>query len=873
MAQSSSYKTYGRSTRVLTEESGFAGGMLWTGNNIDETHLKAIVNCDYDDTTGYLKARDPFVLTQDTPFEQNFIDADIDISDYKLLRTFNICAFDKEDTQQDAGWLYIFAHPQDLGDGITRCNMDDILCIYNPGDKLHKCTLDITAGITLKNIIPANILLNYDNQLYGLGSSTAYEEAWLHVYRIVYNEAGYIFKQLDYEKEIKPRINGVSLLEAVTTGWNAARGKDIYTYASVQVQEKDEQYILGAYFEDEFGNSISSPKLGQDVTMYVPVAYVPPKSGDSDVYHLALFQTKGVEDSTDLVEPWSLKEVCTRTYDELSNAHDPHITAFSFKIKFSKKTTQLYFTFYGNDPNHVENYKYSLVTQTQEPAEWVSRRDLFYSIRFESVGDYNRPQYFSAGMKDPWLANTYYTREVITAYSDDAQAYQMVTINAGASLDNLKARPYDLASAEGSCTWSNRMCVWGVRNSSNLLFLSEIDNFYYYPVPHNVALFDTNVISCIPYKDSLLVFTANKVYSISESNDGSFVQTVVQNDMPLTKSDAAHLAAIKNMVLFKSGNYFYMIVPKSQSLTGELSIAPIYKNIAGFLNTLDKSVQEVLQLMYPEYLFQSCITNPTPAAVYAEQDTIHILYDIAASVSIKNDDLLQMGMPCTFKLFLNYNTNLRAWTMYIEDTSYASLEVSNLTKERAMSFIRTKRIDSGRRIFETVTRHPAPKEQPGWASPFRLLLDTGYRTLSSAMQKRFREIQLKVHNEEESITAFGTSFLVDGVWRRNYSKFEETILDSNVVSLMPVLDLNTFITEPSMPVTESGQIEKDPGSDAIELNSWTLDFSHFKREAPTTIRIPVSGKGYSPRFIMIAPNAVGLTINEINWVYRLMNGR
>ena len=36
MVQSSNYKQFNRSTRILTEESGFASGMLWTGNNIDE---------------------------------------------------------------------------------------------------------------------------------------------------------------------------------------------------------------------------------------------------------------------------------------------------------------------------------------------------------------------------------------------------------------------------------------------------------------------------------------------------------------------------------------------------------------------------------------------------------------------------------------------------------------------------------------------------------------------------------------------------------------------------------------------------------------------------------------------------------------------
>ena len=155
-------------------------------------------------------------------------------------------------------------------------------------------------------------------------------------------------------------------------------------------------------------------------------------------------------------------------------------------------------------------------------------------------------------------------------------------------------------------------------------------------------------------------------------------------------------------------------------------------------------------------------------------------------------------------------------------------------------------------------------------------MDTGYRTLSTAVQKRFREVQVKLYNSAESITSFGTAFLVDGVWRRSYSKLEEVLLDTHgisQVSLMPALDLNTFVTELSMPVNEMGEVLKAPGSDSIELSDWTLDFSHFKREAPITVRVPVSGKGYNPRFIFMTPNAAGLTINEVNWVYRLMHGR
>ena len=839
MAQSSNYKQYGRATRVLTEESGFAGGMLWTGNNIDETHLKAIVNCDYDDTTGYLKTRDPFTTVEESPDAYNFENAVPNLLGYKLLNAYNICAFDKDDVTLDAGWLYIFTNTPRDG-VVTQCHVDNIVCVYNIHGKFYTCKLDVTQGIVLENTTPSNMLINYENQLFGLGRNQGATSPdmtdgsdWLHVYRIEYvptvswldssnqvqvTPEHYKFKQMSYKEYVKPRIDSVQLLEACTTGFNAARGKDIFTYNSIC--DDYTPRILGVYFKDDSGNIIVSPRIGQRVTVHVPVAY---STDDPDTpCYLAMFQLKesGDNATTQLEDSWQFEKLGIKSFKELESS------AFTFDFVFQKKQTVLGFTYYhSNNPT-------------------------------DSATDIN-------------------TDTVVAAYSDSAVDYLMpYAVTANDSVSNLKLKSYDLTSVNGSCLWRNRMCIWGVQNNHNSLFFSEVDNFYYYPVPHNVALFDTNVISCIPYKDTLLVFTADKIYRVSENNDGTFTQSVVQNDMPLTQSDSAHLTAIKNMVLFKSGNYFYMIVPKSQSLTDELSVAPIYKNIAGFLNTLDKSVKEVLQLLYPEYLFNSCIVDSTPVSVYAEQDTIHILYNVSTNVCFLEDGKKQGGVSGVvrkFKLFLNYNTNLRAWTLYVEDTTAMSLEAAKLTDERLMAFVRinNKGFENEDVPFSIVAQRKADNSSHN----FRMLLDTGCRTLSSAMQKRFREVQLKIYNEKEDVTSFCTAFLVDGVWRRNYSKLQETVLDNNIVSLMPVMDLNTFVTELSMPIQNSGEIIKDPGSDAIELNSWTLDFSHFKREAPTTIRIPVSGKGYSPRFIFMAPNAIGLTINEINWVYRLMYGR
>ena len=811
MAQSSNYKQYNRSTRVLTEESGFAGGMLWTGNNIDETHLKAVVNCDYDETTGYLKTRYPFVHIEDAPSEELLKELDVNLLNHRLLCAHNICAFDtdNDDALMDAGWLYIFTtHPKQAGVPYVTMQKDSLVCIYSFAENYYKCTLDVEETITLRNITNSNILSSYENQLYGIGSDSAESEAWLHVYRIEYSKVnGYCFKQLPYTTYVKPKIDAITLLEASVSGFNAARGKETFKYNSVPASG-EAPYILGVYLTDKDENVLVCPGPGQLVKLHVPTVYVEDKTN-----YMCMFQLKESGENTTTLNP-------VDTWDPVKTAEATN-GEFVFEFRFQKKKTTIGFTFYG----------------TTNPTETTDAEGTTTTV-------------------------------VPKAYSDDAVDYLMpYVVTAGDNLSNLKVKSYDLSSIDGSCIWRNRLCVWGTEGNNNCLFFSDVDNFFYYPVPNNVALFDTSVVSCIPYKDTLLVFTSDKIYRVSEDNNGAFIQTVIQNDMPLSKEDSAHLTAIKNMVLFKSGNYFYMLVPKTQSLTDELTIAPIYKNIAGFLNTLDKSVQEVLQLMYPEFLFSSCdVRNNTPATVYAEQDTVHILYDVNADVTAKDNTAEKLRYENrSYKMFLNYNTNLRAWTLYFEDTTTASLEVATLTAARAMSFIRI----NTRGYFDIVVQQPIVVE----SNDFRILLDTGYRTLSTALQKRFREVQLKLYSVSENVAAFGTAFLVDGVWRRNYSKLQEVLLDNNTISLNPTLDLNTFITELSMPVTNTGDILKDPGSDVIELSDWSLDFSHFKREAPVTIRIPVSGKGYNPRFIFMAPNATGLTINEVNWVYRLMHGR
>lgn len=816
MAQSSNYKQYARATRVLTEESGFAGGMLWTNNNIDATHLKAIVNFDYDETTGFLKSRDLFKTYNPSVQAWCAEQTDLDLSNKVLIGVYNICAYNIDtDSNTAAGTLYIFATPYKVNNVWKLDNVKSqyslILYIDDAGE-VHKCnyTGDTTA-CTLVNSNLKQLLTLYDNILYGFGPYDDNSEAFIQAYRVECttdenNNTIYYFKAFDYDTYIKPRIDSVTLLEASVTGFNAARGSDTFTY-SPEVISEGTPSILGLYLTDEDGNVIVSPRIGQNCYICVNTSYIADAT-----YTVGLFELKenSSSESSNVGDMWQLV-----SHQTSSNGY------YRFPFDFKKKETTIAISYYTGSKSETE----------------------------------------------------------CTVYGNDAiDLLAPYVIMANNNIDNVKLKNYNLAVADNHCFWNGRMCVWGTEDNNSCLFISEVENFYYYPVPNNVAVFDTNVISCIPYKDTLLVFTADKIYRVTAEKDGTFTQTVVQNDMPMTKADASYLTAIKNMVLFKSGNYFYMVVPKSQSLTDELSIAPIYKNVAGFLNNLDKSTQEVLQLLYPERRFNNCtVVNNAPTDLYSEQDTIHILYDVQCTASYKktqvvfeNDTYVNKDVLVTennsFKLFLNYNTNLRAWSMSMEETTSSSLEPAMLTLSRNMSFVRIDVLNSQ---IDIVTQQTSDNETDGC----RVLLDTGYRNLSTAVNKRFREIQLKLHSTSEKIVSFGTAFLLDGMWRRSYSKFEEITTSDNTITLSPVYDANTFITELSMPVQDNGDVIKADGSKAIELSDWLLDFSHFKREAPTTIRIPVSGKGYNPRFILMTPNASALTINNVNWVYRVMNGR
>ena len=920
MAQSSNYKQYNRQTRMLTEETAFSGGMMWTGNNINSTHLKTIVNFNYDDTTGFLKTRNPFSIPDlndySIPSAEKYAEYVMDsygtvsedpisvipgLSSKQLIGAYNMCYTESvgtpdggklnmlvyEHNQSNAGWLYLFGDVTTDAKGFSTCPEESLVWVFYDGDanwhtfepywwdsdlgiEVTSSTVEGTEGSSetkLYDIRPYTGTLTgasgikpilYDNVLYctcaddsqafyayrlfkrtvkrddwdanrppsnkminapgfvggntSVGRTTLIDKYYVCKQVYEYDEADIadgVWQRNLFDATAKTLADSTTLLEASVTGFNGLRGTEMFTYNSTYDTEGTGTKRILGAYFKDGDEICVAPRLGQSVKLHVILDNVPTEN--KGILKLLRLAQGTVSDVDAL---WETVDTCE-----------------------------------------------------------VTGSDVFRCIASEETGTYNIV----------WCSDD---SENSTRYDGLIYNYSTNKLNT-----QLHLKGYNIPTAKGSCLWNSHLVLWDVNGASNCLFISETDNFYYMPVPNNVAAFETNIISCIPYMGSLLVFTSDRVYRLIEDNEGAFVQEVVQNNMPLSRGDAPYIRAVKNMIFFKSGNYYYMIVPKAQSLTGELSVAPIYKNLAGWFDNPSTATKEILTHLYPENFYattdteQDAVTVSLPKEIYVEQDTVSILYEVTARYSTAKkvednlkdcreyratEELIQKLM-----LFVNYNTNLRAWTMYVEDTTKTCLYPAALTAARTMSFVRVT--DDDKMYISTM------RESTDLNNGIRCLIDTGYRTLSGSLKKRFREVQVKLYSATEDITSFGSAFFVDGSVRRSYSKLEEVFVtgDTNFVSLAPVYDPNTFLLESAVTIDATGNpvfldaaLEKyKQGSDGINLSDWVLDFSHFKRGAPATIRVPVSGKGYAPRFIFMSPKCIAMHLNEINWVYRIMNGR
>lgn len=425
----------------------------------------------------------------------------------------------------------------------------------------------------------------------------------------------------------------------------------------------------------------------------------------------------------------------------------------------------------------------------------------------------------------------------------------------------LAKAPANLATAQGSVVWNNQLFLWGVYSNANTVFWSAVDNPCYFPYPVNSHEFDAPIRALIPYKTGLIAFTSDACYRLDAAEKG-FTVTCIQRGLDIAVEDAKFIKFIKNMVLFKSGPYFYMVVPKATTYyTGELAIAPIYKTIQKFFDEPTETINAVLCEMYPEY--QEYILQLTAENTWRLLDT-HIEQDVA---------VLRYGVEGVDSIYfsLRYDTALRQWTTYcdvvVQGTSHVyAYELGNA--QEYVVYRNSTASEPGLKALYTYTYGTEGIEDTSYPGvlPERYYIDTGYRKLTEPLKKRFRELQFRMYTPADTDLKFRTKFYVDGMPRRDYDRYSGEVVEDSTgaktyVLTHDYLDYNMIFATDTIDLDESG------------LAGWTLDSSSFATDAPIKVRMACSGKGYAPRLTLLSTTDTPFELSGINWVYRIMHGR
>lgn len=531
----------------------------------------------------------------------------------------------------------------------------------------------------------------------------------------------------------------------------------------------------------------------------------------------------------------------------------PYEDASGTKLAFEGYTGEIHLQCFWNVPNTTKTYT----------VKWEMTQDLvsntWTSLSTSEVTITQNALQAPPALKQILKTNTYDTVIVRVTITDKADptvfdimfnTFNLTKTQSASS--NAEQTNYTLPLCKGMTYWQNRLIVWGVPEDPTILFTSDINNPSYFPYPQGIDVFDEPIVTVKAIQDNLIVFTTTKIYMVSLSADAiGLVRRQIQSNLFLKPEEVPFVQVIKNMVIFKSGKYFYMIVPKAQSLTGELTIAPISKNIESLLDNFEIEIDKMLKKVY----------TINKGLILQDNYTFFDYEDIYNVFRYQ-----ETGQTNYLNVCLLYNINTRIWKIYTFESENKVYPFFTSATAQGLFIVTKPGTDTAFRLlafkqdaYEDQT--VATKHYPNYQ-----MVDTGQIDANSDLKKRYREVQLKINNLSAKELTFYNDFYVDGELRHTYEKSELKVVPDETNT-----GYSTLVLERTLEDINPRSISILPGD--TYLNSWVLGSSTFPLDNVNKIRIPVSGKGYMPRLTFVSFNEKAFEILNISWVYRNLYSR
>jgi hypothetical protein len=445
---------------------------------------------------------------------------------------------------------------------------------------------------------------------------------------------------------------------------------------------------------------------------------------------------------------------------------------------------------------------------------------------------------------------------------------------------NLYPEKYELHTCKGLIEWEQRLVLWGVKDAYNMLFVSDVNNPGYFPFPNNVDIFPDPIVSVHVYGDELLVVTTTSLYRLTWNTDGTgWTHSLIQKNLHITDEDVPFSTVIKNMFFFKSNNYYYMLVPKASSsgVKGDTTIAPISKPIENLLDNFHEIVYNLIKDTVDSPDLNDFTNYLVNYYTYVDNTKVVVNYVYDLAYNPEGADSITDSKYLYVQLL--YDTDTRVWAMRAFENAHM-LHVSHNDTLQQNRFIDITPIQNsvtapvlGIQYYtlqdvQDKTIQYVQDKSPVYST--RLIknyqyMDTGNREINTELKKRFREFQFKIKNTSLTDLRLYNGFYIDGSPRQELQDYVPRVVLDNV------LGENIIIVDRYM---DAGELQPTTlARTSTSYPCWTLNQSAFPGRTLWKVRVPITGKGYSPRAVLISKNEAQFELLGHSWVYRTMNAR
>lgn len=522
-------------------------------------------------------------------------------------------------------------------------------------------------------------------------------------------------------------------------------------------------------------------------------------------------------------------------------------------------------------------------------------------------------------------------------YVDAIRALGMNFITEADTSVNAETINYDLSTATGMLEWQSRLVLWGVTDAENIIFTSAVNNPNYFPYPNNIDILDEPVLHCAVYGKDLIVLTPTKLYRLVFDETGiTWTKEIVQNNLHISATDIPMCQIIKNMLFFKSGNYYYMLVPKSGSLVGDTTIAPVSNTIKYFLDNFTKESKDILNKTYDNIFKDYIITDPAGQPYTKRLEDYFVTYNsyidntsmvlnyvydyagFAANSTIPTG--VSAGHTDDFGWVwdLNTNYNIPDYNMYlilslIYDTSTYTWRFKAYMTPRILTPIYINALSQNLYLYLTeydlssdfentadIYKH-APCFVQVYKTPEMCsdnLITAGKSTNTRRYVKDFADLEDLTPLKNYQYLDTGYRILTSTVDFKK--RFREVQFSLNNISQKQLTFYSTFLLDGNLrkdPLGYNTRVvydEDNPGVGTLVVErpylpadiiaaittgnttlneTFLLDNAAFPELAYWKVRVEVSGKGYIPRLQLRCTSEELYNIISLNWVYRTMNSR